>query len=90
MAPEDTMTTLCPSRRSLTAVSTMRLSMGSRGVKSVSLTIEELPMDHELLSSLEKALSSHSPTLITIVNFFCFVMVLNPGNSFLAVDMANT
>lgn len=81
------MTTLCPSRRSLTAVSTIRLRMGSRGVKSVSLTIEELPVEHKSLYSLQTRVLGYSPTLITMVNFFCFVMMINRGNTFFSIDV---
>ena len=43
MAPEETMTTLCPSLRSFTAVSTMTVRTESRGSWVVSWTMELVP-----------------------------------------------
>jgi hypothetical protein len=44
MAPEETMTTLCPSLIKLTAVSTMRESVESRGSWVFSWTMELEPV----------------------------------------------
>lgn len=49
IAPEETMTTLWPSFRSLTAVSTIRVKIGSRGSWVVSSTIELVPWFAEML-----------------------------------------
>lgn len=49
IAPEETMTTLWPSFRSLTAVSTIRVRMGSRGSWVVSSTIELVPLFTRML-----------------------------------------
>jgi len=44
MAPEETMTTLWPSLRSLTAVSTMKLRLGKHGSYVFSSTMELVPV----------------------------------------------
>lgn len=44
MAPDETMTTLWPSFLNLTAVSTMRLRIDSRGCRVFSSTMELVPV----------------------------------------------
>lgn len=52
MAPEDTMTTLCPSRRNLMAVSTIKDNIDRIGSCVISSTIEDVPITTVSLAPL--------------------------------------
>src|SRR5947207_13711497 len=72
IAPEETMTTLCPFLRRLTAVSTIRERMERRGSCVFSSTMEEVPL--RMLEKHHSSIGFDLPSLMTIVR--CFFMIL--------------
>ena len=66
MAPEETMTTLWPSLRSFTAVSTITLSVDRRGSCVFSWTIELVPLV-EMSENIHATDLQYRPSFITIV-----------------------
>jgi GTP-sensing pleiotropic transcriptional regulator CodY len=68
MAPEETMMTLCPSRRSLIAVSTIKDKIDRIGSCVVSSTIEDVPIT--MVSFLVNALLKYG-MVSTNFNDYC-------------------